>query len=560
MIQKECSNELDNITVSYSHSTHNSYLTQTTLGDIFDRIENDKELKRTVDAIRSESDKDKRRKIKEENLPYFVLGTFTDNHRRSEKLISTEFISVDFDDLDGRSVELDEKLRADENVFSYFISPSNNRKAIYKLDKPITDRTEYSHIYSHFLNELNTKYGFEADSQTSDAARAIFLSYDPDIYVNNNSKPLCTDEVPEYETASTKINFKELGEELRYLPMAAAFLRSVKLDYYEWVQCGLALTQFGEKGRGYFYYLSTNKFYKDTSDEINRKYDNLLDSSEGKVTLATLFQIAKDHGFNYSAVKETEEIEEETIPFHIELEERFKIDDTRDPNKLLGFPLDKFKTLANNVDGLQPGFYFLGAESNVGKTALLTNLTLDALDTNPDVAVMYFSLDDSRMYTAYRFLSIQTKFHINEVKKPQVNSIQTKFHINEVKKPQVNSNSFITLQAHRQRLLDLIKNERLIVKDLAEVNHMDHLVKQIDEYPDHDNLIVMVDGLYNLEVGAGKNEGIRVQNIEKANKIKLITDKYRIPLISTGELRKKMKGESKRSKCKCYMASLSKQS
>ena len=58
---------------------------------------------------------------------------------------------------------------------------------------------------------------------------------------------------------------------------------------------------------------------------------------------------------------------------------RFQFDDKRDPNKLLGLSLTKFKTLANNIDGIQSGFYFLGAESNVGKTALLTNLALDVL-------------------------------------------------------------------------------------------------------------------------------------------------------------------------------------
>ena len=54
-------------------------------------------------------------KIKEDNLPYFVLGTFENNHRRSDNLISTQFISIDFDDLDGRADELDEKLKVDEN-------------------------------------------------------------------------------------------------------------------------------------------------------------------------------------------------------------------------------------------------------------------------------------------------------------------------------------------------------------------------------------------------------------------------------------------------------------
>ena len=74
--------------------------------------------------------------LKEENLPYFVLGTFKNNHRKSDNLISTQFISIDFDNLNGNAAELDEKLRADENVFTFFKSPSDNRKVIYKLDKP----------------------------------------------------------------------------------------------------------------------------------------------------------------------------------------------------------------------------------------------------------------------------------------------------------------------------------------------------------------------------------------------------------------------------------------
>ena len=153
------------------------------------------------------------------------------------------------------------------------------------------------------------------------------------------------------------------------------------------------------------------------------------------------------------------------------------------------------------------------------------------LDTNSDATVLYFSLDDSRIYTTYRCLSILTGFHINSVRKPNVN--HTDFH---------------TLQAQRNVFLDYVKNEQLILKDLSEVYHMDHLMKFIEAYQDRDDLVVFVDGLYNLEVDAGKNEGIRVQNIEKANKIKLITDKYRIPLIATGDLRKKLKGESKKTK------------
>lgn len=524
-------NELDKIKVSYSHNTHNPYLTQTSLGNIFNRIKEDSELKRIVDAIRSESDKDKRRKLKEENLPYFVLGTFKNNHRKSDNLISTQFISIDFDNLNGNAAELDEKLRADENVFSFFKSPSNNRKVIYKLDKPITDRTEYSRVYSHFLNEINNKYGFEADKQTSDAARAIFLSYDPDLYINKNSKALCIDEVP--ETKSTAINFKEIAEEdLKHIPSVTLFLRGVKLNYDEWVKCGLALTQLGEKGRAYFVYLSLNKFHKDTLDEINAKYDQLLGTTEGKIKLATLFQIAKDYGYTYSEIRNEEPVNTpDRLDFASELRERFEIDDNRDPNVPLGFSLTKFNELCKHTDGIQPGFYHLAAESNIGKTAIFTNLALDLIDTNPDVSVMYFSLDDSRRYTAYRFLSIISLLHINNIQKPKSDLL-----------------NYANLLTARNKFLNLVETNRLIVKDLGDLTHIDQLQSIITSVNDLSKLVVFVDGLYNLEVTADGNQGIRIENIERAQKIKQIVDTYKIPFLSTGELRKKMKTEGKKTK------------
>ena len=51
MKEKEYSNELDNITVSFSHNTHNPYLTLTNLGRILNRIKEDSELERIVDVF-----------------------------------------------------------------------------------------------------------------------------------------------------------------------------------------------------------------------------------------------------------------------------------------------------------------------------------------------------------------------------------------------------------------------------------------------------------------------------------------------------------------------------
>lgn len=324
-------------------------------------------------------------------------------------------------------------------------------------------------------------------------------------------------------------------EELDLITSAIELLRTKRLSREEWINIGFALiSRFGKGAKLYFMHLSRNSnFPEDTEEAISRQFQNLLKTNRGKFTISTLFHIAKSYGFNYSGELK---LEDEAvvpqggtpIPFDKELEEQFKFDDERDPNKLLGFPLTKFKELAKNVDGIQPGFYLLGAESNIGKTAVLTNMCLDVMETNPEVSVIYFSLDDSRKYTAYRFLSIMTQFHINEVRK----------RLDDPAKKAI-------LDGQRKCLIDLVRSRRLIVKDIAEVSHIEDLVSVIEAFPGMDKLVVFIDGLYNLEVGDKFKGGIREENIERARQIKALVDTFRIPILTTGELRKKSKEEGK---------------
>ena len=77
------------------------------------------------------------------------------------------------------------------------------------------------------------------------------------------------------------------------------------------------------------------------------------------------------------------------------------------------------------------------------------------------------------------------------------------------------------------------ENERLLIKDLGEVNNYDQVEAVIREYHDADKFCVFIDGLYNIEIN--NNGGIREANIERANKIKMLVDSYRLPLICTAE-------------------------
>jgi len=208
------------------------------------------------------------------------------------------------------------------------------------------------------------------------------------------------------------------------------------------------------------------------------------------------------------------------------LENKREIDKNRESGKLLGFGSNKFLNLCKDIDGIQPGFYIIGAETNIGKTALLTNLFLDIIETNPHSKGIYYSLDDSKDVIINRMLSIKTGLPINQVQRKQDN--ETDEH---------------KLSGAYSELKKLAESDRINIKDQAEINHVDSLEIDIRERADG-NFFVVIDGLYNLEVGSDRTGGLREVNIDRANRIKALVDTYRIPIIVTGELRKRSKDES----------------
>jgi replicative DNA helicase len=498
-------------------------LTICTVEKIFETIKKSPDISEIQNKLHLIDNEKEQKRFKKNNLPYFNLGTFKENYRKNTNIISTSFLLYDYDDINESLTEVINKLKTDKNVYAFFVSPRGNGvKVIYLIDKEITDHKYFSAIYKYYAEQFSIDLGEDPDT-TSDVSRPCFFSYDPNIYINTNAEPLSTDVNVKLQPV---INFKEVAdEETQFVMSAVEYLSKEKISYNEWIRCGLALASLGEEGRKYFHTMSLNPNFNDTLEEINQQYNELLENGTGEVKLATLFQIALDYGYEYPELKKAEI--GIPIPFDKELEEQFALDDMRDPNKLLGLPLTKFKELAKNIDGLQVGFYLLGAESNVGKTALLTNLCMDILDTNPDSTVVYFSLDDSRKYTTYRFLSIKTQLHINETRKQLHDPIKKQ-----------------SLDNARNEFLNYIRTGRLIVKDIGTANHIDHLEAEIKKVKDKSKLVVFVDGLYNMEVG-DRFKSIREENIERARQVKALVDTYRIPILTTGELRKKDQTASK---------------
>jgi replicative DNA helicase len=491
----------------------------TEIQEVFESIKNNEDLKNEIIKIRAISDEDERDERKKQ-LPYFSPIIFKNNQRSGQNFDSSRIFILDYDKLGKNIDEVRTKVNQDPDTYFSFDSPrGNGLKVGYLLEEEITNPDEYTNTYLHYRSIKNELHGIKSDPSTHDAARACFFSYDPNIYVNENPTLLGAVENIKPVIKQTNISSEV---DTTYVPKAIEFL-STKIDSYDdWLTCGFALASLGEEGRQYFQRLSQNPNYNDTPEEIDEKFDELLIKSRGKVTIASLFEIAKRHGFIYPTINI---INNNVKPLSAQMMEWFEEDRKRLPGTLIGHPLSTFKKIAEYTDGIQPGFYIVAAEANVGKTAFITNLCLDLLETNPDIQVIYFSLDDSTRSTINRLLSIKTHCPLNSLRR------------------EINDQTLAAMvDQGRSELIDLAQKERIQFYDLGDVTKIEE-VESIISNNKHPQKVVFIDGVYNLQVGS--SETIRVENIKRAQTIKEIVDKNKLPLIATGELRKKSKDDSK---------------
>lgn len=209
-----------------------------------------------------------------------------------------------------------------------------------------------------------------------------------------------------------------------------------------------------------------------------------------------------------------------SVPLETFLSDKQIKDSTKEG--LLGFNLNKFKQIAYDLDGLQPGFYILGAYTNIGKTAFLGNLMLDLLETNGNTSGLFATLDDPRNVIINRLLGIETGLKINE--------LQKKIHNKEHKE---------ILNSAYRKFINWAKMGRLNIKDIAEITDINALEREIIKLHElnPEGLFICIDGLYNLDTGKD-TKGRREEGIELANGVKRLADTFNIPILCTGELRK----------------------
>lgn len=142
------------------------------------------EYKHTISKIRTELDKKERNKIKStlENVTF--AGTFSTRGNANLKQHSG-LACLDFDDVEDLE-ELRESINSDEYTMSSFVSPSGNGLKVLVKTPLVDNNDDYQDYYVELIKYFSKYHAL--DNGTKDIARATYLSYDRDLYINPESE------------------------------------------------------------------------------------------------------------------------------------------------------------------------------------------------------------------------------------------------------------------------------------------------------------------------------------------------------------------------------------
>lgn len=168
---------LDFHTSSYSESFE----------EIIDKIKTGK-FKSEVEKIRRYKKEERSYDDLKKKLPGFTPSGEFENTRKTDNL--TKYSKIMHLDIDGLGVKLKEtldKVKTIPETYACFISPSGN--GIKLFVRVLNEKNEHHMIYPLLLKLYEQKLGVKIDSSCSDLPRLCFFSYDPDVYINLDSKP-----------------------------------------------------------------------------------------------------------------------------------------------------------------------------------------------------------------------------------------------------------------------------------------------------------------------------------------------------------------------------------
>lgn len=158
--------------------------------DVLTMIGNTPGLEQRITALRAEVDPAKRKELKDA-LPIVVWAGKFSKRGNANLTAHAGLLVLDYDKLEPDALAaLRAEVVADPHTFGAFTSPSGNGlKVVVRIEPRPTSNEEHAHAWQVVADH----YGNDPDASGKNVERVCFLSFDPDVYVNEGAEPL---EVP----------------------------------------------------------------------------------------------------------------------------------------------------------------------------------------------------------------------------------------------------------------------------------------------------------------------------------------------------------------------------
>ncbi len=205
---------LESILVSYSDRVTEPQGVRVTFQSILSMIQSSPDLRSKIAAVRSIAESAERQEKKRKTLPWFSMAEFKGNYRDNPSFLSTKHIILDPDHVGGRISDLRIRIKSDPRVFISFVSPSGDGlKLIFELEKPVTTDEDFRAAFSFLRKMIQTEYGITVDGD-DDPARACYLSFDPDMWINVDRQPVVIPQGTKADQSEEKIDLSRTSSML----------------------------------------------------------------------------------------------------------------------------------------------------------------------------------------------------------------------------------------------------------------------------------------------------------------------------------------------------------
>lgn len=267
------------------------------LDQILGAIKNNKKIKGMIQDLRNANGN--QYKEMKRQLPQIIFaGVF---ERRADAAIKSYsgLLVVDLDSKDNpqvNPVETKPLLAQDPYIYVIFTSPSGKGlKLLVRVAEPIArvlDATvlKNSHKASAkaFFSYLEAVYGLKADESGTDLSRACFVSWDPELVINDEAQIFrFKDSSFRKEDFDDEVDFELIESALQAIPFGVDF------PYHDWLRIGLALASTLGVDKAVELMHKYGNHPNDTEEFLYERFKN----PNGSLGLGTVFWYAMQYGW-----------------------------------------------------------------------------------------------------------------------------------------------------------------------------------------------------------------------------------------------------------------------